>query len=94
MAMVQVRVSDVDDGVTVYHDGTEVLHVDFMKTGETSFTANSGDEVKLVIHNLTGGAWHASLGVTVDGKAVYKEHPQQGFGFPNPEAFSHTVIIN
>ncbi len=68
MRTVKVDVKDVDDGVTVYHDGTEVLHVHYMHEGDTVFQASKGDKVKIVIHNLTGGDWHADIKVKISGK--------------------------
>lgn len=68
-----VEISNVDDGATVYLNGTEIMHVDYMHQRSTNFTAKDGDMLTLVIHNLTGGPWHATMRVTMDGQEYFKQ---------------------
>lgn len=73
MKKVIVEISNVDDGATVYLNGSEIMHVNYMHNRSTDFTARDGDLLSLVIHNMTGGAWHATMRVTVDGKEHFKQ---------------------
>lgn len=73
MKKVIVEISNVDDGATVYLNGAEILHVDYMHQRSTNFTAKDGDMLTLVIHNLTGGPWHATMRVIVDSQEVFRQ---------------------
>ncbi len=92
MKKVYVRIADVDDGATVYHNGTEILHVHFMQQGSRVFSAHEGDVVTIVVHNMTGGDWHANLMVSVDNEIQLNETPR-GSSLPGQwNAYSTDVI--
>ncbi|MCC6371890.1 MAG: hypothetical protein IT236_12850 [Bacteroidia bacterium] len=93
MKKVYVRVADVDDGVTVTHNGTEILHVHYMQQGSRVFNAQEGDIVSFIIHNMTGGDWHANLMISVDNEIKYNETPRGSSFIGQWNAYSHDVIV-
>ena len=75
---VEIFVERADDGVGVFRDGTEILHVHYRKSDMVTFDLRSGQNTDIVfeIYNLTGGGWEASLVVNAGGRRVYEARPR------------------
>ncbi len=76
--MVDIWVDDVDDGVGIFRDNAEILHVDYRQSGESHFEISSGQEtgIKGEIYNLTGGPWRAHIVINAAGRRVYEAYPR------------------
>ena len=75
---VVIAVYQADDGVGVFMDGREILHVDFLQSGRTSFHLDAGQsaDVRFEIYNLTGGNYNAGIVVNAGNRRVYEAHPR------------------
>lgn len=75
---VEISVYQADDGVGVFKDGTEILHVDFMQSGSTLFELSKGQSVDLrfEIYNLTGFNYNAVIIINAGGKRIYEAKPR------------------
>lgn len=80
---VVIAVYQADDGVGVFLDGREVLHVDFLQSGRTSFRMEKGQssEIRFEIYNLSGGSYNAGIVVNAGNRRVYEASPR---GFTPP----------
>ena len=75
---VVINVYQADDGVGVFVDGREKLHVDFLQSGNTSFSLSKGQsaDLRIEIYNLTGGTYNAGIVINAGGKRVYESSPR------------------
>jgi len=93
MPQVNIAVSGVDDGVTVSHNGEQVMHVDSGGSKKAIIQANSGDSLTFVIHNMWG-AWKANFLVVSEGKILFQASPSNPDLLQGPsDPWSHTIII-
>lgn len=73
-----ISVFQADDGVGVFVDGREKLHVDFLQSGRTSFQLAKGQsvDIRIEIYNLTGGTYNAAVVVNAGNRRVYEATPR------------------
>lgn len=75
---VVVNIYQADDGVGVFMDGREILHVDFLQSGRTSFKIAAGQsaDLRFEIYNLTGGTYNATVIVNAGNQRIYESYPR------------------
>jgi|GEM_PF-4683992 hypothetical protein len=80
---VVIAAYQADDGVGVFMDGHEILHVDFLQSGRTSFHLAAGQsaDLRFEIYNVTGFNYNAGIVVNAGNRRVYEAHPR---GFTPP----------
>ncbi len=75
---VVISVYQADDGVGVFVDGREKLHVDFLQSGRTAFRMEKGQssDIRMEIYNVSGGTYNAGITVNAGGRRVYEASPR------------------
>jgi hypothetical protein len=80
---VLIAVYQADDGVGVFSGGTEILHVDFGKSRQTTFALSPAQsrELRFEVYNLTGGNYRADIIVNAANRRVYEARPSGWTGW-------------
>ena len=80
---VEIIVDRVDDGVGVFRDGTQVLHVHYKESDRVAWDLPTGQQaaIKLELYNQTGGPYEATISVNAGGQRIYQAIPR-GWTFP------------
>lgn len=73
-----IAIYQADDGVGAFMDGREILHVDFLQSGRTSFRMAAGQsaDIRFEIYNVSGGSYNASIIVNAGNQRIYESHPR------------------
>lgn len=90
-----VNVYNVDDGVGVFRDGQQMLHVNFMDTKSASFRLSSGQsaDLRMEIYNLTGGPYSARISINAANQRVYDVSPAGFHLFPCNIAWEDNLTL-